>query len=120
MADDTANALRIISLVMFLVISASLVVVGELLMRGRIRPNRYIGVRTPATMRNPDLWYVANAFAGKLQIWLGAVLAIIAIGLFFVQRVALDTYISVILLALVVLAVVCTVVAVIYLRAVSR
>ena len=83
MTDDAAGTLRIIGLVALLVVSALLIIVGELLARRRIRPNRYIGVRIPATMRNPDLWYMVNAFAGKLLIGVGVVLAALAIGLFF-------------------------------------
>jgi len=101
-------------------VSASLIIVGELLMRRRIRPNRYIGVRIPATMRNPDLWYLVNAFAGKLLIWVGAVLAMLAIGPFFVQRLGTDAYVRVTILAFVALAVGYTVAALIYVRAVSR
>jgi len=120
MADDAAGTVRIISLALFLAASASLIIVGELLARKRIRPNRYIGVRIPATMRNPDLWYLVNAFAGKRLIWVGAVLAMLAIGLFLVQRMAIDAYIRVTLLGFVVLAVAYTVAALIYVRAVSR
>ena len=120
MADDATGTLRIIGLALFLVVSASLVIVGELLARKRIRPNRYIGVRIPATVRNPELWYVVNAFAGKLLIGVGVVTAVIAIGLFFAQRLDTDAYVRVTILAFVALAVGYTVAALIYVRAVSR
>lgn len=30
-----------------------------------IGPNAWYGFRTPATLADPDLWYSANAFAGR-------------------------------------------------------
>jgi uncharacterized membrane protein len=110
---------RIIALAVFLAISALLIVLGELLARRRIRPNRYIGIRTPAMMRNPELWYVANAFAGRLLIGVGAVLAILAVALFFVQGIDPDAYVRIKLIALVALAVAYTVATLAYARAVS-
>lgn len=37
----------------------------------KIRPNFWYGFRTPRTLADPELWYVANAFCGKALIAAG-------------------------------------------------
>lgn len=54
----------------------ALVVVGALGWRGRLPRNRFAGVRTPATMRSPEAFAVANRVAGPPTVAAGVVLAV--------------------------------------------
>jgi len=36
------------------------------LIAGRVPPNRWYGFRVPRTLADPQVWYPANAYAGKL------------------------------------------------------
>lgn len=51
---------------------------------GRIPPNRWYGFRTPRTLEDPELWYPANAYTGKLVVWVGVSIILAAGGLYFV------------------------------------
>jgi len=51
---------------------------GLPLMLRRIPPNRFYGFRTPATLRDPEIWYPANAFAGRLLLVWGILCALVA------------------------------------------
>jgi len=35
------------------------------LILGRVRPNPVYGFRTPRTLSSPEIWYPANAYAGR-------------------------------------------------------
>jgi uncharacterized membrane protein len=45
----------------------------------RVRPNRWYGLRIPATFADERVWYEANAVAGRDMMVLGAVLALCAL-----------------------------------------
>ncbi len=50
------------------------IVISVPLARGQVKPNRWYGVRTPATLRDADLWYAANRYGGQLLIVAGALI----------------------------------------------
>ncbi|MEP6571729.1 MAG: SdpI family protein [Gemmatimonadota bacterium] len=60
-------------------------VVGWPLARRRVPPNRWYGVRLPATLSNPTIWYAANAECGEGLVRLGAVLLVVALGLLLLR-----------------------------------
>jgi hypothetical protein len=60
--------------------------VGWPLARGRVPPNRWYGVRVPATLSSPTIWYAANAACGDELVRVGLVLLVIGIALPFVPR----------------------------------
>ncbi len=62
------------------------------LMQRRIKPNGWYGFRTPSTLRNPDLWYDANAYSGRLLIVYGAVIVISAILAALIPDITVDGY----------------------------
>jgi hypothetical protein len=54
---------------------------GYPLKQRRVPPNWFYGFRTPATMKNPDLWYEVNQKTGKDLMVLGGVLFVLAASL---------------------------------------
>lgn len=45
----------------------------------RVRPNRWYGLRVPATFADEQVWYDANAVAGRDMMALGAVVIAVAL-----------------------------------------
>jgi len=68
----------LILLVTFEATAALFVALGIPLSRRRVRPNWLFGYRTPATLRDPELWYAVNARAGADLIGVGIVLGVLA------------------------------------------
>ena len=60
-------------------------VVGLPLACRRVPPNRWYGIRLPATLADEFVWYETNATSGRDLMMLGAVVAGVA---FFLPRVA--------------------------------
>lgn len=58
---------------------------GWPLARRGVPPNRWYGVRVPATLSTPAIWYEANAVCGGELVRLGWVLLIVAVALPFVR-----------------------------------
>jgi uncharacterized membrane protein len=56
-----------------------LVVLGWPMATRRVRPNRWYGLRVPATFADEHVWYEANAAAGRDMMALGAVLVLVAL-----------------------------------------
>ena len=53
------------------------------LMRGRVKPNAWYGLRVSYTHNNPDIWYPANRYAGKLLLVYALILLLVTLGLPF-------------------------------------
>jgi hypothetical protein len=62
------------------------------LIMGKIPPNGLYGFRVKKTMENPDIWYPVNAYSGKWLLVAGLVMAMAAVGLFYVPGLSLDIY----------------------------
>ncbi|MGC8968737.1 SdpI family protein [Thermus sp.] len=45
--------------------------------QGKVPPNSIYGFRTPKTLSDPDIWYTANRFAGKVSIAVGFVMIVL-------------------------------------------
>ena len=56
-----------------------LLAMGWPLATRRVRPNRWYGLRVPATFADPSVWYDANAVAGRDMVALGAVVTAVAL-----------------------------------------
>lgn len=56
---------------LFVLSGLALAGAGLPLALGRVSPNRWYGFRTPRTVGDPQVWYPANAYAGKLLLGLG-------------------------------------------------
>jgi hypothetical protein len=58
----------------------------------RVRPNRWYGLRVPATFADQQVWYDANAVAGRDMIVLGAVIGVVGLALPHVANVSPSEY----------------------------
>jgi len=61
------------------VLSILLIGLGVPLAAQRVRPNGVYGYRTLKTMSNPDVWYPANAYAGRAMIVAGVATLILSL-----------------------------------------
>jgi uncharacterized membrane protein len=50
---------------LFFITGILLIVISIPMIRGKVKPNHWYGFRIRATLDNPDIWYPANAYAGK-------------------------------------------------------
>jgi uncharacterized membrane protein len=77
-----------------LYVGAGLLLIGLSvpLIRRKVRPNGWYGFRVPQTRVDPDIWYAANAYAGKHLLGVGVVTVLTAVGLYRVPGITLDTY----------------------------
>lgn len=70
------------SVVVFIAFEATALLfvgLGVPLLRRKVRPNLLYGFRTPATLRDEQLWYEVNAHAGGDLIGIGVVLAVMTL-----------------------------------------
>ena len=86
--------------VMFVGMGLLLTALAIPLMQRRVKPNGWYGFRTPSTLRNPDLWYDANAYSGRLLIVYGAVIVISAILAALLPDITVDGYSMVMLVVM--------------------
>lgn len=95
--------------VLFAVVGLVSVVVGLPLARRIVRPNRWYGLRVPATFADEHVWYEANAVAGRDFMLLGAVLLLVALGLPRVVAISRPAYAMTCTVVLVIGSTICTV-----------
>lgn len=48
------------------------------LVKRKIRPNRWYGIRIPEAFKSEERWFELNQYGGRLMIWWGVVIAITA------------------------------------------
>jgi len=54
------------------------------LMLRRVKPNCWYGFRTRKTLGDERIWYEANAYTGRLLLWLGTLGILATVALYFV------------------------------------
>lgn len=54
------------------------------LMLRRVKPNYWYGFRTRKTLSDERIWYEANAYTGRLLLWLGILGILATVSLYFV------------------------------------
>ena len=59
----------------------------------RVPPNRWYGLRVPATFADKTVWYDANAATGRDMVGFGSVATVIALVLSHVARVRTEIYV---------------------------
>jgi uncharacterized membrane protein len=62
------------------------------LIRRKVRPNGWYGFRVRQTLADPDVWYAANAYAGKHLLGVGVVTVLTSVSLHRVPGITLDTH----------------------------
>ncbi|HEY9444804.1 MAG TPA: SdpI family protein [Gemmatimonadales bacterium] len=74
-----AGSSSMIPELLFPVVGALLALLGWPLAARRIGPNRWYGLRVPATFADRRVWFDANALAGRDMIILGVALAAVSL-----------------------------------------
>ena len=82
----------IILMYLFLFSGVLLMALSVPLILGKIPPNGLYGFRVKKTMENPDIWYPVNTYSGKWLLATGMIMALAAVGLYFVPGLSLDGY----------------------------
>lgn len=62
------------------------------LIQRRVKPNAWYGFRVQQTLDDPQVWYEANAYAGKYLLGVGIATMVGAIGLCFVPQLDEGAY----------------------------
>ena len=82
--------------IVYVLLGLLLVGLSVPLMRGKVKPNPWYGFRIHLTLDNPDLWYPANAWAGRRLLAVGVGMTVGACLSFLIPDVWLPTYFLVI------------------------
>ncbi len=90
-AGRTVSPLTLL-LLMFIGSGAVVIGVSIPLALGRIPPNSWYGFRVPRTLADPDVWYAANRYGGRLGFWLGGFVMASAVGFYFVPGISVEEY----------------------------
>ncbi len=106
-----------VSVVSFAAMGLLLVVFAIPLIRRRVKPNRWYGLRVPATFADDSVWYDANALSGRDLLVLGIVQLAMALLIPLVDEVSKEVYVAI---NAVVMGVGATVVAVVGMRRANR
>ena len=77
---------------MFPLLALLLITLGWPLAARRVRPNRWYGLRVPATFADETVWYDANAVAGRDMVGLGLLVLAIALVLPHLTELRRETY----------------------------
>lgn len=67
----------------FVFVGALCVVLALPLVLRWVKPNPLYGFRTARTLRDPQVWYDANAYAGRLLVGSGVLIVVMTLGLFY-------------------------------------
>lgn len=75
-------------------VGAGLLLIGLAvpLTRRKIRPNGWYGFRVRQTLADPEVWYAANAYAGRCLLVVGVITVLTVVGLYRVPGITLDAY----------------------------
>ena len=67
------------SIVLFAGIGLLMVILAIPMILGKVTPNSVYGFRTKKTLSDPEIWYPANAYAGKWLLAWGVVMMVAAL-----------------------------------------
>ena len=77
---------------LFIATGLLMIILGIPMIQGRVKPNNWYGFRTRTTLDNPDIWYPANAYAGRLLVWLGVAIILASLLLSLIPGISEDAY----------------------------
>jgi uncharacterized membrane protein len=78
--------------VLFIIGGIILIILAIPMIRGKVKPNGWYGFRMPVTQKSEEIWYPANAFAGKWLAGLGVVVMITAVLVPLIFNLTADAY----------------------------
>lgn len=81
-----------IGLVVYVITNALIAGLGVPLLRRRIKPNGLYGLRIRETLADEEVWYEANARAGRDMMIMGVLGVVLSIGLHLSPHVSQSTY----------------------------
>ena len=81
-----------ILLTAFLTTGAVLIALSIPLILQRIPPNQWYGFRVPATLDDPEIWYLVNVYAAWRTLLLGVLQIIVSIALYVASGIAVSVY----------------------------
>jgi uncharacterized membrane protein len=84
--------LRILILVMHVTTGLLLIALSIPLIRGKIGPNHWYGLRVRRTLEDPAVWYKANAYSGKTLVAMGIVMVLASMALYPAGSLDAPTY----------------------------
>ena len=58
----------------------------------KIKPNSFYGVRVPATLKDPAVWYAVNKYCAQYLIAVGVIVTVAAVALYLLPNISVDTY----------------------------
>jgi|SRR3954468_15411412 uncharacterized membrane protein len=87
-----ARSLPVNPEILFPLLGLLFIALGWPMAARRVPPNRWYGLRVPATFADRSVWYDANAVAGRDMVGLGVVLALMALLLPRVASVSIASY----------------------------
>ena len=87
---------------------------------GKVGPNLWYGFRVRRTLRDPAVWYPANAFAGKCLLYVGLAIAAAAVLFYFVPGIDVEGYARVVAVVALVGAAITVALSLRYLATVDR
>jgi uncharacterized membrane protein len=65
--------------ILLVVVGLLIIVLAIPLAQRRVPPNRWYGIRLPSTLADEEVWYAANARAGRDMIVVGTVVTLLAL-----------------------------------------
>ncbi len=74
-------------LTLFVVLALALVGASVPMILRLVKPNPWYGFRTPRTLGDESLWYAANAYSGRLLLFVGVLWLLAVVGLRFVPGI---------------------------------
>ena len=78
--------------ILFIATGLLMIALAIPMIQGRVKPNGWYGFRIRATLDNPDIWYPANAYAGRLLLWLGVATILASLLLALIPGISEDAY----------------------------
>ena len=82
----------IILLIVFLATGSVLIALSIPLILQQIPPNQWYGFRVPATLDDPEIWYLVNVYAAWRTLLLGVLQIIVSIALYVASGIAVSVY----------------------------
>jgi len=82
----------LIFVIIFILIGLLMVALSIPLIRGKVPPNVWYGFRIRLTLENPDIWYPANAYAGRLLLIAGVATSVAALLCALIPGISVDGY----------------------------